>query len=93
MRSINEIFRELKAGYQDLNTYQLLDLATKMQCNEILKEGLMVYNNTPTALEAIAMQLGMKPEGVIRNDAGTILGALSDIEERLGEIKTRIEEK
>ncbi|SHJ66373.1 hypothetical protein [Bacteroides stercorirosoris] len=87
-KSIYKYYNDLKLDYPKLSDYELLSIAVQMQRNDILKAGLTVFetDGTPPALEAIAIQLGMKPEKEWRQTRGTILYELSEIKETLDKI-------
>lgn len=87
-KSIYKYCDDLKLDYPKLSDYELLLIAVQMQRNDILKAGLTVFetDTTPPALEAIAMQLGMKPEREWRQTLGTIPYELSGIKETLDKI-------
>lgn len=87
-KSIYKYCDDLKLDYPKLSDYELLSIAVQMQRNDILKAGLTVFKTggTPPALEAIAIQLGMKPEGERRQMPGTIPYELSEIKDTLDKI-------
>lgn len=87
-KSIYKYCDDLKLDYPKLSEYELLSIAVQMQRNDILKAGLVVFetDGSPSALEAIAMQLGAKPEREWRQTRGTIPYELSEIKETLDKI-------
>lgn len=64
-RGIDDIESDLRMQYGNLfSDFEVLSLAIQIQRNEILVAGLVIdqSDNRPTALEAIAMQLGQKSD-------------------------------
>ena len=93
--SIGDYCKGLKDNYPKLSDYELLKIAVQMQRNDILRAGLNVSQSDthPSALEAIAMQLGMKSKGVIRTEIGTILYELENIANQLSTIASNTEQE
>lgn len=63
MQTIDKIFEDLKGKYANLTDAELLNSAIQLQRNEILKQGLVIDKDSPSGLEAVAIQLGYKGTG------------------------------
>jgi hypothetical protein len=76
--------KKLKESHPTLSDYEALSLAIQQQRNYILIAGLTVSdgNNTPSALESIAIQLGYKAGGQFN-----ITDMLDDISAGINELK------
>lgn len=48
---------------QSISTFESLQIATKIQQNRILSEAFVTDRDCPSALEAIAMELGAAKDG------------------------------
>lgn len=53
----------------ELTFFEALTIAVKMQHNRVLSDAFMLGNTTPSALEAIAMELGASRDGSSIKDA------------------------
>lgn len=75
--SYNQIYKELKEEFPNLNDFELLSLAIQIERNTILENGLVVSSDDklPSGLEAVAMALGVKSE----QGNYTIVDAITDL--------------
>ena len=80
IENYNTIANNLKINYPKLTDYEILSIAVQIERNQILENGLAVYNNDEYAggLEAIAISLGYGNEIGKR----TITEVLSDISDK-----------
>ena len=80
-KTIHQYCDNLKLDYPKLSDFELLSIAVQMQKNDILRAGLNVpqTDSYPSALEAIAIMLGMKREGARGNEPGTLIYELERI--------------
>lgn len=68
IREVNTLTNEIMEEW-DLTPFEAMQIAVKIQQNDILKDAFMVRMSTPGALEAIAMELGANEEGLTIKDA------------------------
>lgn len=71
-RLVNEVVEtanELLENKKILSSFEALQIAVKIQHNRVLEEAFMLNRNSPSALEAIAMELGASIDGSSIKDA------------------------
>jgi len=68
IREVNTLTNEIMEEW-DLTPFEAMQIAVKIQQNDILKDAFMVRLSTPGALEAIAMELGANEDGLTIKDA------------------------
>ncbi len=62
LNEIIELTEEIKMEY-NVTDYEALNIATKIQYNELYDFANLATENTPSALEQIAMELGAARDG------------------------------
>ena len=78
-REVKETAQYLRADHKSLTEFEALSLAVKIQHNRVLEDAFLVGRSEPSALEAIAMELGAAKEGSSIKDAiFSIADALND---------------
>lgn len=69
VREVSNLANDLLAEKWDISPFQALQIAVKIQHNRVLEDAYLVGMNCPSALEAIAMELGAAKDGSSIKDA------------------------
>lgn len=79
-KSIHDYYGDLGSNYEKLSDYEKLSIAVQMQRNDILRAGLVVSQGDKhaSALESIAMQLGMGLDGKTNKSDLRLLAEATD---------------
>lgn len=63
VREVSNLTNEIIEAGWNVTPFEAMQIAVKIQHNDILKEAFMVRMATPGALECIAMELGANTSG------------------------------
>lgn len=89
LQDVRDHADSLKDRYKDLSNFEALQIATKVADIEAYKQAhVLDREGTPSALEAIAICLGMGGQFSV-----TITDALNDVASQLGNVASTLEEK
>jgi hypothetical protein len=69
VREVSDLATEVLNTPWNLTPFEALQIAVKIQNNRVLSDAFMLGLNAPSALEAIAMELGASKDGVTIKDA------------------------
>lgn len=83
INKISEIAESLKEKYPKLSDFEALQISVIIQQNDLLIDAFVLNRKEPSALEAIAIQMGFSREPFSQ----TITESLSKISENLEKLK------
>jgi hypothetical protein len=76
VKEVKEIAKEL-CEHWSITDYEALNIAVKIQQNRLFKEAYVLGSQSPGALEAIAIQLGIQGHTSIPNAISSISDAIN----------------
>lgn len=80
VKEVSDIANELLEAQWNITPIDALNLAVKIQGNRVLSDAFMLGMSAPSALEAIAMELGASKDGSTIKDAiEQLADAVSDL--------------
>ncbi len=69
VREVSDLANEVLDAQWVVTPFEALQIAVKIQHNRVLEDAFMLGLSTPSALEAIAMELGASKDGTSIKDA------------------------